>query len=66
MTHLLTPRKAEIAVLVAEGLQNAEIAEVLACSVHTVHAHIRAIALRLPGRGNLRVRIATWAAQHAA
>jgi len=65
-TPQLTDRQREVAELVAEGLSNEQIAQRLGCRVNTVRAHIAAIALRLPGDGKPRVRIAVWAARRAA
>lgn len=61
--HELTPRQAEVALLMARGLSNREIAERLGISRHTVRHHAewvftkleihsrKALALRLLGRG---------------
>jgi DNA-binding CsgD family transcriptional regulator len=43
----LTPRQAEVAALVAEGLADREIAERLVLSHHTVSQHVRAIYRKL-------------------
>lgn len=55
----LSPREAEVAVLVADGATNAEIARRLFLSERTVQDHITHVLrkLRLPGRAAL----ATWA-----
>lgn len=53
----LTPRQREVALLVAQGLTRARIAEQLGdsarrrLSIRTVDAHIQAIAMRLPDDG---------------
>jgi len=39
----LTGREAEVLRLVAQGLTDAQVAERLVVSAHTVHAHLRAI-----------------------
>jgi DNA-binding CsgD family transcriptional regulator len=48
----LTPREREMLKLVAQGLNNAEIAERLVVSPHTVHRHMANVRtkLRLPSR----------------
>jgi len=48
----LTPRETEVLRLVAEGLTNAEIAERLIISEHTVHRHVTNLLrkLDLPSR----------------
>jgi DNA-binding CsgD family transcriptional regulator len=48
----LTPRELEVLRLVAEGLSDAEIAERLVLSQHTVHRHVANVRakLRLPSR----------------
>ena len=48
----LTPREVEILRLVAQGLNDAEIAERLVLSQHTVHRHVANVRtkLRLPSR----------------
>jgi predicted ATPase/DNA-binding CsgD family transcriptional regulator len=55
----LTARQQEIALLVAEGLTNREIAERLHLSVRTVETHVENILSALGLRG--RVRLAAWA-----
>lgn len=45
----ITPAQARVAELVAQGLSYGTIAKRLELSRHTVRAHIRAIAMRLPG-----------------
>ena len=55
----LTPRELEVLRLVAEGLGDAEIAERLVLSPHTVHRHVANIRVKLRqpvagGRGRLR------------
>lgn len=64
-TVTLTPKQQEVAALVAAGLTNAQVARRLNCSVHTVRAHLRVIALRLPGPQRLRYRIYEWASSAA-
>jgi DNA-binding NarL/FixJ family response regulator len=51
-THLpypndLTAREVEVIRLVAQGLTNAQIAEQLVLSPHTVHSHVRSILSKL-------------------
>lgn len=46
----LTPRQREIVLGISEGLTCPQIARRLGISVRTVHAHIRAIAEKIPGR----------------
>ncbi|HEY4026864.1 MAG TPA: helix-turn-helix transcriptional regulator, partial [Candidatus Dormibacteraeota bacterium] len=55
----LTPRKAEIVRLVAEGLTDKEIARRLSISGRTVNAHLERVRLQL-GLHN-RAQIAAWA-----
>lgn len=43
----LTRREVEVLRLVAQGLTNAQIAEALILSPHTVHAHVRSIHSKL-------------------
>ena len=58
----LTPREREVAVLIAEGRTNREIAEELVLSERTVDSHVRNIMGKL--EVNSRARIAAWAVQH--
>lgn len=63
----LTPREAEVALILAEGRSNREIAKILSISPHTVRHHAehiflkldvttrKALALRLLGRGRSRL-----------
>jgi DNA-binding NarL/FixJ family response regulator len=55
----LTPRESDVAALIAEGLNNAEIARQLNISVHTVRSHLESISARLgvKSRGKLAARI---------
>lgn len=57
----LTPREAEVATLVAEGLTNAEIAARLAVAVKTVDAHVEHIRNKLAVRS--RTQIGVWASE---
>lgn len=50
----LTPAEASIAMLVADGLMYAEIAERLAVSPHTVHTHIKEVHRKLDVHSNGR------------
>ncbi|HEX2031580.1 MAG TPA: LuxR C-terminal-related transcriptional regulator, partial [Actinomycetota bacterium] len=54
----LTKRQMEVALLVANGLSNREIAEQLVISEHTAARHVEHILARL--RLSSRVQIATW------
>ncbi|MFC0430563.1 LuxR C-terminal-related transcriptional regulator [Kutzneria buriramensis] len=54
----LTPREAEVAHLVAEGLSNRQIATRLHISDHTVDSHIRRILVKLGCTS--RTQVATW------
>ncbi len=56
----LTKREREIAVLVAKGLKNREIAAALVISERTVHAHVRNVLGKLGLR--TRAHIVGWAA----
>ena len=58
----LSPREREVAVLVAEGLTNAEIAGRLTLVEGTVANHVEHILRKLKLRG--RTQVATWAVQH--
>lgn len=51
----LTPRQTDVAVLITDGLSNAEIARTLEISVPTVKDHVHAIlkTLKLESRGKL-------------
>jgi predicted ATPase/DNA-binding CsgD family transcriptional regulator len=60
----LTPREREIAVLLAEGLTNPQIAERLAISSGTVRTHVERILGKLGATS--RVQIATWVARDGA
>lgn len=52
----LTPRLREVAVLVAEGLSNREIAEALVISPDTVRLHVNRIGKVLGVEGGRRLR----------
>ena len=58
----LTPREREVAVLIAEGRTNREIAEALVLSERTVDSHVRNVMGKLDVSS--RARIAAWAVQH--
>lgn len=58
----LTPREAQVAALVAEGLTNAEIAARLDVAVKTVDAHVEHIRNKLAMRS--RTQIGVWATEH--
>ncbi|MGP3918586.1 response regulator [Nonomuraea sp. 10N515B] len=55
----LTDRETEVAVLVARGLTNAEIADELVIALGTAKAHVASVQRKLAVRN--RVGIATWA-----
>ena len=55
--YRITPREADVARHVANGLSNAEIARVLRVSVHTVRRHVEHVLLRL----GVRRRTEVWA-----
>jgi DNA-binding NarL/FixJ family response regulator len=57
----LTPREGEIAVLIAEGLTNVEIAERLMLVPGTVANHIANAMYRLGARN--RAQLAVWAVE---
>ena len=60
---MLTPREHEVAVLIARGLGNREIADELVVSVRTVESHVRH-ALAKAGLSN-RTQLAKWAREHS-
>ncbi|MDI2128565.1 response regulator [Yinghuangia seranimata] len=60
--HPLTERELEIAVLVAQGLTNAEIATELFISAGTAKTHVANIQAKVAARN--RVGIAAWAWEH--
>jgi DNA-binding NarL/FixJ family response regulator len=57
----LTPREAEVAVLIAEGLTNVEIGQRLALVTGTVANHIANAMKRLGARN--RAQLAVWAVE---
>jgi non-specific serine/threonine protein kinase len=58
----LTPRQHEVAMLIARGLMNGQIAERLIISPHTVERHVENILDRL--RVSSRTEIAVWMVEH--
>jgi non-specific serine/threonine protein kinase len=58
----LTPREQEVALLVAQGLTNKQIASELTLSPATVRTHVEHVLNKLDLR--TRAQIAVWAAQH--
>jgi DNA-binding NarL/FixJ family response regulator len=62
MNATLTRRQSEIAVLIAEGLSNAESAERLMVTEGTVHNHVANLIRRLKLRN--RVQVAVWVVRH--
>lgn len=61
----LTPRQAEVAALVAEGLSRRGIAAKLGMCESTVKRHMENISLRLNGPGTLRERVVRYIRDHA-
>jgi non-specific serine/threonine protein kinase len=59
----LTPRQHEVAALIARGLTNAQIAERLVVSPHTVERHVENILSRL--RLSSRIEVAVWIVERA-
>jgi non-specific serine/threonine protein kinase len=57
----LAPREREVALLIARGHTNREIAEVLVISEWTVDTHVRHILTKLGQRS--RAQIAAWVAE---
>jgi non-specific serine/threonine protein kinase len=60
----LTPREWEVAVLIARGHTNREIAGLLVISEWTVETHVRHILTKLGQRS--RAQVAAWVTQHGA
>jgi DNA-binding CsgD family transcriptional regulator len=60
--RLLTPREQEVAVLVAAGLTDRQVAGRLSVSERTVHAHLRNIYAKTGSRN--RAALASWVAVH--
>lgn len=58
----LTPRELEVAILLADGLSNREIADRLVISLRTAETHVDHILGKL-GLSS-RVRVASWVAEH--
>jgi non-specific serine/threonine protein kinase len=58
---LLTPREQEVAVLLAQGLTNKQVAAELVLSTATVRSHVEHILTKLDLRS--RAQIAAWASQ---
>jgi DNA-binding NarL/FixJ family response regulator len=59
----VSAREQEIAALIAQGLRDREIAELLVLSEHTVHAHVRNLLAKLGVAS--RTQIAAWVATGA-
>ena len=59
---LLTPREQEVAVLIAHGLTNREIATRMVITERTAESHVQHILEKLGV--NSRGRIAAWAVEH--
>ena len=62
LAERLSPREREIALLVAQGMTNNQIAEVLGCTPNTVRTHLR-MAFTEAGVRN-RVSLAVLVADH--
>jgi predicted ATPase/DNA-binding CsgD family transcriptional regulator len=58
----LTPREREVAVLLARGLTNKQIATMLVVSPATIRTHVEHILAKLDLRS--RAQVAAWASQH--
>lgn len=58
----LTPRQGQIVELVAQGMSNREIADMLFIDEHSVKNHLFNVVVRLdlPRRGSRRVHVARW------
>ncbi len=61
----LTPREAQVALCLSEGLSYAEIAERLGVSYHTICSHVKSI-LHKTGAGSSRKLVAMVAKVHNA
>jgi len=61
-TFDLTPREAEVALLVAQGYTDARVADELSISVHTVRRHVSAARAKLDvdSRTEMACRLAQW------
>jgi DNA-binding NarL/FixJ family response regulator len=57
---MLTPRQAEIAQLVAQGMSYKAVAREVGVSVFTVRNHVMEAASRIPFDGKPRHRITVW------
>jgi non-specific serine/threonine protein kinase len=60
--NALTPREGEIAVLIARGLSNRDIASHLSLAKRTVETHVQNILNKL--NVNSRAAVAAWAVEH--
>jgi DNA-binding NarL/FixJ family response regulator len=60
--NLLTPREREVAVLLARGLTNRQIAQALVIAEGTAGVHLDHILNKLGFRS--RAQVAAWAAEH--
>jgi non-specific serine/threonine protein kinase len=58
-TERLTPREQEVALLVAQGLTNRQIARELSISEHTVANHVRKILKKLGLRSRAQISTST-------
>ncbi len=58
----LTPRQQEVALLVAQGLTNRQVAAELTLSEHTVATHVRGILKKLGVQS--RTELAAWITEH--
>ena len=60
MKPQLTRRQVQIAMCVAKGMSNKQIAKYLHIKLNTVLAHVQEIARRMPGEGKPRYRLTVW------
>jgi DNA-binding NarL/FixJ family response regulator len=61
MVKVLSPREQEVAVLLARGLTNKQIASELVLSPATIRSHVEHILMKLDLRS--RAQVAVWASQ---
>ncbi len=61
-SSLLSPREREVAILIARGRMNREIAEALVISERTAETHVTHVLGKLGFRS--RAQVAVWAVEH--